>query len=123
MRSRSLWLVRTHVLSHFPVRARALPIFLACSFGLAIMPVGSDLRAAYPLFGSKSWIRAKLGPFEAISDDGRTPAIQALSQFEQFRYALGAAMGQPDLRLDPPLRILVFRDAREMAAQGCDGIS
>jgi tetratricopeptide (TPR) repeat protein len=31
-------------------------------------------------------------------------------------------MGQPDLRLDPPLRIIVFRDAREMAAQDCDGI-
>jgi len=90
--------------------------------GLAILPSGGNLRAADPLFGSKSWIRAKLGPFEAISDDGRTPAIQALSQFEQFRYALGVAMGQADLRLDPPLRILVFRDAREMAAQGCDGI-
>lgn len=68
------------------------------------------------------WIRAKLGPFEAISDDGRTAAIQALSQFEQFRYALGAAMGQPDLRLDPPLRIVVFKDAKQMAAQNCDGI-
>lgn len=68
------------------------------------------------------WIRAKLGPFEAISDDGRTAAIQALSQFEQFRYALGAAMGQSDLRLDPPLRIVVFKDAKQMAAQNCDGI-
>ncbi len=66
--------------------------------------------------------QAKLGPFEAISDDGRAPAIQALSQFEQFRNALGVAMGQPDLRMDPPLRILVFRDARAMAAQGCEGI-
>ncbi len=71
---------------------------------------------------AEQWYRAKLGPFEAISDDGRTPAIQALSQFEQFRYALGVAMGQSDLLMDPALRILVFRDAREMAAQACDGM-
>jgi tetratricopeptide (TPR) repeat protein len=80
------------------------------------------LAACDSAVAAEQWFRAKLGPFEAISDDGRPPAIQALSQFEQFRYALGAAMGQPDLRLDPPLRILVFRDAREMAAQACDGM-
>ena len=31
-------------------------------------------------------------------------------------------MGQDDLRFDPPLRILVFRNAKEMEAEGCDGI-
>jgi tetratricopeptide (TPR) repeat protein len=94
--------------------ARAATLLAALS---ALQPL-----SAQPLLGSKSWVRAKLGPFEAVSDDGRTPAIQALSQFEQFRFALGTAMGQPELRLDPPLRIIVFRDAKELAAQGCDGI-
>src|SRR3954467_3770963 len=85
---------------------------------LAVSAVGS-LHAA----DSSNWFRAKLGPFEAISDSGRPAAIQALSQFEQFRYALGVAMGQQDLRLDPALRIIVFRNARDLAAQaGCDGI-
>ena len=74
------------------------------------------------LFAVDQWIGAKLGRFEAISDAGRPAAITALSQFEQFRYALGTAMGNQDLRLDPPLRIVVFRDAREMAQLGCDGI-
>ncbi len=74
--------------------------------------------AAAPLIGPAGWYRAKLGPFEAISNNGRPAAIQALSQFEQFRNALGVAMGVQDLRLNPPLRILVFRDALEMAAQG-----
>jgi len=69
------------------------------------------------------WARARLGSFETVSDNGRKSAIQGLSQFEQFRFALGAVMGQPELRLDPPLRILVFRNAQEMAAQGCAGIS
>ena len=60
------------------------------------------------------WIKARHGPFEAISDDGRKSATQALSQFAQFSFALGTVMGQPDLRLDPPLRIIVFKTAREM---------
>src|SRR5215469_9459733 len=63
------------------------------------------------------WIKARLGSFEAISDDGRRPATQALSQFEQFRFALGSVLGQPDLRLDPPLRIIVFKNTQEMQSQ------
>ena len=74
------------------------------------------------LFAADQWVKARLGPFESISNDGRTSAVQTLSQFEQFRYALGSVMGQADLRMDPPLRILVFREAREMAAQGCEGL-
>ena len=91
--------------------------WLVCFLALLTTPFSGRALAA------DQWIRAKLGAFEAISNDGRASAIQALSQFEQFRYALGNAMGQQDLRLDPPLRILVFKDAKEMAAQNCDGIS
>jgi len=79
----------------------------------------AGLQAA-PFTGSSGWYRARLGPFEAITDNGRDSALQALSQFEQFRYALGSAMGQSDLRLNPPLRILVFHDAKDMAAAGCE---
>jgi len=76
-----------------------------------------DCAAAEP-----QWVKARLGSFEAISDGGRRAAIQGLSQFEQFRFALGSVMGKPDLVLDPPLRILVFRNAQEMAAQGFTGL-
>jgi hypothetical protein len=62
------------------------------------------------------WIRARLGPFEAISDDGRKPAVQALSQFVEFSFALGTVLGQPDLTLDPPVRIIVFKTAQDLAA-------
>jgi tetratricopeptide (TPR) repeat protein len=73
------------------------------------------------------WIKARFGAFEAISDDGRRSATQALSQFEQISFALGTVMGvertaQPDLRLDPPLRIIVFKDANEMAGQCPNGL-
>jgi hypothetical protein len=63
------------------------------------------------------WVKARLGSFEAISDDGRKPATQALSQFAQFSFALGTVLGKPDLRLDPPLRIIVFKNAQELQAQ------
>ncbi len=92
--------------------------WLVCAIALLTIPEGGRLAAA----DSGNWVRAKLGPFETISDSGRPAAIQTLSQFEQFRYALGVAMGVQDLRMDPPLRILVFRDAREMAVHGCEGI-
>ena len=79
------------------------------------------MAAAIPAAAQK-WVRARLGSFESISDDGRNSAVQALSQFEQFRFALGSAMGQTELRLDPPLRIVVFKNDRELAASGCTGL-
>jgi hypothetical protein len=69
------------------------------------------------------WIKARLGSFEAISDDGRKSATQALSQFEQFRFALGSAMDQPELTLDPPLLIIVFRNEHDMLAQCQPGLT
>src|ERR1700684_2529457 len=77
---------------------------------LTILPAGG-------VSAEPRWIKARLGSFEAISDDGRRSATQALSQFEQFSFALGSVMGQPDLRLDPPLRIIVFKNDRELKAQ------
>jgi hypothetical protein len=68
------------------------------------------------------WVKARLGSFEAVSDSGRRAAVQGLSQFEQFRFALGTVMGKPDLVVDPPLRILVFRNAQEMESQGFGGL-
>jgi hypothetical protein len=73
--------------------------------------------AASAVAAEPHWIKARLGSFEAISDDGRRSATQALSQFEQFSFALGSVMGQPDLRLDPPLRIMVFKTVQELRAQ------
>jgi len=82
------------------------------------------LAAAFlpsPARADGQWIKARLGSFETISDNGRRSAIQALSQFEQFRFALGTAMGKPDLKLDPPLRIVVFKNAQEMPP-ACTGL-
>ncbi len=89
-------------------------------------PQGAKLLALFalsiPCFAADAqWVKARLGSFETISDNGRKSAIQGLSQFEQFRFALGTAMGKPDLVLDPPLRIIVFKTAQEMPP-GCDTV-
>jgi len=70
-----------------------------------------------PATAEPRWIKAKLGPFEAVSDDGRRPAVEALNQFAQFSFALGTALGQPELHLDSSLLIIVFKDQKELAAQ------
>jgi len=72
-------------------------------------------------FADSPWVKARLGSFETISDNGRRSAIQGLSQFEQFRFALGTAMGKPDLKLDPPLRIVVFKNTLDMPPD-CAGL-
>ena len=90
------------------------------SFGNRTLLCALSVLATLPVPGVSAeprWIKARLGSFEAISDDGRRSATQALSQFEQFSFALGSVMGQPDLRLDPPLRIVVFKNAQELKAQ------
>ena len=75
-----------------------------------------------PVQAESRWIKARLGPFEAISDDGRQTATRALNQFAQFSHAMGTAMGQPELRLNPPLRIIVFRNAQDLAANCPEGL-
>ncbi len=82
----------------------------------------AGLAAFFTLAGAAQaepkWMKARLGSFEAISDSGRKSATEALGQFEQLRFAIGAAMGQPDLRVDPPLRIIVFKNKAELQ-HGC----
>jgi hypothetical protein len=90
------------------------------SYGIRLLMSVLALLTILPAAGVSAeprWIKARLGSFEAISDDGRRSATQALSQFEQFSFALGSVMGQPELRLEPPLRIIVFKNAQELQAQ------
>lgn len=89
-------------------------VCFALGFSALLAPAGrAELR----------WIKARLGSFEAVSDDGRRSATQALSQFEQFSFALGTAMGQPELNLYPPLLIIVFKNEREMRGQCPSGLA
>jgi hypothetical protein len=106
-------------------RKGALPAFFkqpTLSLVLRTLALLSVLYGQSVFAAEQQWIKARLGSFESISDGGRKSATQALSQFEQFSFALGTAMGQPDLRLDPALRIIVFKSAQDMAAQCPPGL-
>lgn len=86
------------------------------SFLLAILLLPGLCPAA------PTWTKARSGSFEAISEDGKRSATQALAQFEQFTFALGSVLGKPDLRMDPPVRILLFKNAAELNTEGCTGL-
>ncbi len=88
---------------------------------LPLLLVTTAVLVPISAFAEPRWIKARIGSFESISDDGRKPATQALSQFEQFSNALGTLLGKPDLKLDPPLRIIVFKNEDELLAQCSDG--
>ncbi len=70
-----------------------------------------------------AWVKARSGPFEAVSDDGRLSAVVTLNQFEQFRYALGNILGKADLTFEPPVRILIFKTLASLAGQNCSGLT
>src|SRR5947209_2398941 len=82
------------------------------------------LRAALLLvlpaacLAQNTWLKGHSGPFEIFSDAGPRSAATTLAAFEQFRYAVGQAVGKPDLLVDPGIRILLFKTAKEMEAAG-----
>jgi hypothetical protein len=62
------------------------------------------------------WVAAKSGPLEVMSNGGDRPVRDKLAYLEQFRAALGATIGNKDLELLWPVRVLVFKNAKEMPA-------
>jgi hypothetical protein len=55
------------------------------------------------------WVRFSSGPFEVYTDAGPKAGRSTLLRFEEFRYALGQLIGEPDPGTPMPVRILVFR--------------
>lgn len=108
------------------VPALDFEIYLAQMQGLRCVVRVVTLMGAFLLVSGSSraasWVKAYSGPFEAVSDDGRTTAVVTLNQFEQFRYALGTILGKPDLTFDPPVRILIFKTSASLAEQKCTGL-
>jgi hypothetical protein len=58
------------------------------------------------------WSQFHRGPFEVISSKGEKQAKETLNYVEQFRYALGSQLGEPDLQTTWPIRIVIV-DRRE----------
>jgi hypothetical protein len=69
---------------------------------------------AAPAWGA-DWLQFRSGPFEIYTDAGNR-ARETLVALEQFRHALGAVLGEQDLETDIPVRVLLFENARDAAA-------
>jgi tetratricopeptide (TPR) repeat protein len=58
---------------------------------------------------SEHWIRFTSGPIEVFSSAGTKDGRETLVQFEEFRHALGQVLGDNDLQLPLPIRVLLFK--------------
>ena len=58
---------------------------------------------------SEHWIRFTSGPIEVFSSAGSKDGREELVKFEEFRHALGLALGEDDLQLQVPIRVLLFK--------------
>ena len=54
------------------------------------------------------WVQFRSGPFEVYTTAGARAGRDALMRLEQFRFALGKAVGDDDLETPMPVHVLVF---------------
>ena len=59
------------------------------------------------------WVQFRSGPFELYTDASSKPSRETLGWFDQLRYVLGYMLGNPDLQTPRPIRILLFKNAKE----------
>ncbi|MEX2264105.1 MAG: hypothetical protein WD696_19280 [Bryobacteraceae bacterium] len=85
------------------IRARLLPVFAA----LAVI-------APPVCLAQDRWSEFRSGPFEIFSGARERDARQAIGHFEQFRHALGYIVGKDEMTAEPPIRILLFRNAKDL---------
>jgi hypothetical protein len=64
-------------------------------------------------FAESHWVQIRTGPFELYTDAGGKAGRLTLGWFDQSRYVLGYMLGNPDLQTSQPVRILLFKNAKE----------
>jgi hypothetical protein len=81
------------------------------------------LALSLPLLvaGEDHWTGLKSGPFEVLSNAGDRPARDKLMYLEQFRETLRVITGKQEMRLVWPVRVLVFKNAREIPTGAASG--
>jgi len=77
------------------------------------------LFALWPLTAAAAdhWIRFTSGPIEVMSDASSKDARETLVKFEEFRHALGLALGEDDLQMTLPIRVLLFKAGAPQMAE------
>lgn len=58
------------------------------------------------------WVKFVAGAFEVWTDGATRAAREDLVRFEEFRNALGQVVGEQDLQMPQPVRVLVFKNAK-----------
>ncbi len=58
------------------------------------------------------WVKFASGPFEVWTNAGDRDAREDLVRLEEFRHALGEIIGEPDLQIPLPIRVLVFKNTK-----------
>jgi hypothetical protein len=58
------------------------------------------------------WVKFVSGAFEVWTDGATRAAREDLVRFEEFRHALGQVVGEQDLQMPQPVRVLVFKNAK-----------
>ena len=61
------------------------------------------------------WTEIRSGPFDILTDAGDKPGRELLNQLEQLRWALGAVLGKDDMKTTWPVRVVLFRNAKDFA--------
>ncbi|MBZ5611488.1 MAG: hypothetical protein LAP38_24775 [Acidobacteriia bacterium] len=69
---------------------------------------------ALALQADDHWMAVKSGPFQVFTNGADRGAREKLMYLEQFREALRVITGRQDLGLVWPVRVLVFKNARQM---------
>jgi tetratricopeptide (TPR) repeat protein len=64
------------------------------------------------------WVKFTSGPFEVFTDAGPRAGRETMVRFLEFRHAVGQILGENELQTPLPVRILVFKNAREWNSMG-----
>src|SRR5689334_5156823 len=59
------------------------------------------------------WITLRSDSFEVFTDAGARAGRAELVRLEQFRFALGKIVAKPDLAINPPAQVFLFKTSRE----------
>lgn len=62
------------------------------------------------------WEEYRFGPIHVITNAGEREGRETLAQLTQFRHALGKLTGKSEVVSDWPIRILLFKNARQVPA-------
>jgi hypothetical protein len=68
--------------------------------------------------GENRWYESRSGPIELASDAPQRQSLITLGEAEQLRFVLGRLLGIDDLKADPKVRLIIFKDARDASQAG-----